>query len=45
MMIVLGRFLREASFFCTWPPKGKKEMTLGDAVNNRQGSFLFSLGI
>jgi hypothetical protein len=44
-MIVLGRFRGGAPFFCASGPKGQKEMTLGDSVNNRQGSFLFSLGI
>ena len=37
----LGRFRGERSFFVPGP----KEMTLGDSVNNRQGSFLFSFGI
>mgnify|MGYP003467237099 CR=1 FL=1 len=37
----LGRFRGERSFFVP----AQKEMTLGDSVNNRQGSFLFSFGI
>ena len=37
----LGRFRGKRSFFVPGP----KEMTLGDSVNNRQGSFLFSFGI
>jgi hypothetical protein len=41
MIFVLGRFRGERSFFVPGP----KEMTLGDSVNNRQGSFLFSFGI
>jgi hypothetical protein len=41
MIFMLGRFRGERSFFVPAP----KEMTLGDSVNNRQGSFLFSFGI
>ena len=37
----LGRFRGGALLFRSGP----KEMTLGDSVNNRQGSFLFSFGI
>jgi len=44
MMMVLGRSAGGASFFLC-PGSGAKEMTLGDSVNNRQGSFPFILGI
>ena len=41
MTVVWGVSVGERSFFVP----AQKEMTLGDSVNNRQGSFLFSFGI
>jgi hypothetical protein len=41
MMMLLGRSGAERPACCFGP----KEMTLGDSVNNRQGSFLFCFDI